>query len=91
MADEIVVHFGKKENRKLTATVVPAGKVRGVLRLSPDQRDKLIQEFGLTRVGFSEPLPPEIKVMEGGTAVTLSDGDPGPGVCYWVGNQLICW
>jgi len=91
MADQIVVHFGKKENRKLTATVVPAGKVRGVLRLSPDQLDKLIQEFGLTRVKGFSTLPPEIQVEEGGTAVTLSDGDPDPGVCYWVGNQLICW
>ncbi|MCI0433473.1 MAG: hypothetical protein L0271_07475 [Gemmatimonadetes bacterium] len=89
MADEIVVHF-KSNQRQLTATITPSGPVKGFFFLTTDKAtNDRIAKLGLARE--QKTWIPGVTVREGNKEVTLSADDPGPGVCYWVGNQLICW
>jgi hypothetical protein len=92
MADKIEVHFTSK-GFKFRAEV-ELDKVAGVL---------ILANAGITAAQFAvanqlpppitptkEP-PPGVKVFQKDTRITNIKTMDGPGVCYWVEGQLICW
>jgi hypothetical protein len=94
MADQIDVHFTSNQQKKLRAEVDP-NKVKAVLILTTAGIS--IQAFqtalGITKSNETPPttLPDGIQVFNGKDPVPNIQGMQGPGVCYWVGNELICW
>jgi hypothetical protein len=100
MADTIEVHFKRSDNTELRAVVEPASAIKGVLLLPKGPPSGM----GLTRSSFAQAhelvlrdpattLPAALKVKrkDKEEIVSFTAGDEGPGVCYWVGNELICW
>jgi hypothetical protein len=100
MADKIEVHF-KSKGQELRAVVTPTAKFRGVLILATTEAgaagsiSKFLEDNKLTFVSAKTNLP---KLPDGVSLkdkndkdVSLTSNDDGPGVCYWVDGQLICW
>ena len=94
MADLIEVHFTSNQQKKLRAEVDPK-RVKAVLVLTTAGMS--IQEFkdalGIKKSNQTPPpTPPDgIKVFNGEEPITDIQGMQGPGVCYWVEDQLVCW
>lgn len=90
MATEIAVEF-EADGRKLRAVVNPNGPVRAILIGAEPEREKFAQANGLKR---KRMVPPGVRVLDpAGKDVTeeVRLAGFGPGVCYMVGFELICW
>ena len=100
MADTIEVHFKRSNGTELRAVVEPASAVKGVLILPKGPASGM----GLTRSSFAQahelvlkdpatviPSALKVKRTDKDEIVPFSAGDEGPGVCYWVNDELVCW
>jgi hypothetical protein len=90
MLTDIVVNF-TTNGRKLRAIVPKGGNVKGVLLLDEKERTEFAVKNELTRVKGDVPAGVQVKDSKN-QSVTLAAGEAdGPGVCYWVGSNLVCW
>lgn len=89
MPKSVEVHF-ESRGKTLRAVVTPGSAVKGILMLGAEERGPFADANGLT-LRPAPPPPRDVAVMDGATAVQLSGSDAGPGVCYWVGSELVCW
>jgi len=92
MADSIEVHFTSSNNRKLRAIVQPSS-VKGRLVLSDGgpTETEFADKHNLTIKRSPPKLPAGIRVIEGTKSLESLNGLKGPGVCYWIGEELVCW
>ena len=90
MATEIAVEF-EADGRKFRAVVDSKGPVRALLIGEEPEREKFAKANGLKR---KRMVPPGVRVHDpSGKDVTeeVRLAGFGPGVCYMVGFELICW
>ncbi len=102
MADKIEVHFTTNKNEKVRAEVV-SNEVLAVLNLPEKDmgdgrptREKFMQDNGLTPASIGSIVPRLVKIKRpnaggGDDTLSIAEAEPGPGVCYWVKGQLVCW
>lgn len=89
MPKRIEVLF-ESQGKTLRAVVTPGSAVKGILMLGAEERGPFAMANGLD-FSPAPQIPSGIDVMDGGTKVELTASDAGPGVCYWVGSELVCW
>ena len=96
MANRIDVHFHSGTmDKDLRAAVTVTDQVKAVL-IFPLPDGTTAETFagprGLTlKSGMAAmPLDTRIFAKKNESEVGFDNGD-GPGVCYWIGSDLICW